>query len=89
MTKSVDGFLTQDMAKIGHRTLTKGQSNEITDQFSIEFFSGKEVIKKKIERFKTEIERFYWRNEWGFFTQDKIGHRTLTKGQSNEITYQF
>ena len=70
VTKSVDGFLTQEMAKIGHRTLTKGQSNKITDQFSTELFSVKEVIKKKIEIFKTEIERFYWRDEWGFSTKD-------------------
>ena len=45
VTKSVDGFFTQDMAKIGHRTLTKGQSNKITDQFSTELFSVKQVIK--------------------------------------------
>ena len=27
-------------------------------------------MKKKIERFKTEIERFYWRDEWEFSTKD-------------------
>ena len=27
-------------------------------------------MKKKKERLKTEIERFYWRDEWGFSTKD-------------------
>ena len=58
------------MAKIGHRTLTKSQSNQIKDQVLIELFSIKEVMKKKIERFKTEIERFYWRDESKFSTKD-------------------
>ena len=70
VTRSVDRFLTQSLAKIGHRTLTKGQNNQIKDQFLIELFSVKEVMKKKIERFKTEIERFYWRDEWEFSTKD-------------------
>ena len=59
VTKSVDGFLTQEMAKIGHRTLTKGQSNKITDQFSTELF----FLKKKLEILKTRITQFYWRVE--------------------------
>ena len=70
VTKSVDGFLTQSLAKIGHRRLTKGQSNQIKDQFLIELFSVKEVMEKKMERLKTEIERFYWRDEWGFSTKE-------------------
>ena len=49
VTKSVDRFFTQDMAKIGHRTLTEGQSNKLTDQFSIELFSLKEVNKRRLK----------------------------------------
>ena len=45
VTKSVDGFLTPDMAKFGQRMLTKiGQSNQINDQFLIELFSRKELV---------------------------------------------
>ena len=70
-------FFAQDMAKIGHRTLTEGQSNKLTDQFSIELFSLKEVIKKKIEILTTEIEHFYWRDEWGFSTKDCLTEISL------------
>ena len=79
VTKSVDGFLTPDMAKTGQITLTKiGQSNQINDQFLIELFSRKELVRRKIERFKTEIERFYWREEYGFSTRDCLTEIALS-----------
>ena len=77
VTKSVDGFLTPDMANTGQITLTKiGQSNQIkNDQFLIELFSRKEL---KIERLKTEIRRFYWREEYGFSTRDCLTEIALS-----------
>ena len=60
-------------------TLTEiGQSNQINDQFLIELFSRKELIRRKIEIFKTEIERFYWREEYGFSTRDCLTEISLS-----------
>ena len=66
VTKSVDRFSTQDMAKISYKTLAEGQSNKLTDQFSKELF----FLKKKMEILKTRIAQFYWRVEREFSTQD-------------------
>ena len=82
VTKLVDGFLTPDMANTGQITLTEiGQSNQIkkqNDQFLIELFSRKELLRRKIERFKTEIRRFYWREEYGFSTRDCLTEIALS-----------
>ena len=66
VTKSVDRFSTQDMAKISYKMLAEGQSNKLTDQFSKELF----FLKKKMEILKTRIAQFYWRVEWEFSTRD-------------------
>ena len=42
VTRSVDRFLTQSLAKIGHKTLTNSQSNQMKEQFLIELSSVKE-----------------------------------------------
>ena len=54
------------MAKIGHKTLTEGQSNKLTDQFSKELF----FLKKKLEILKTRITQFHWRVEWEVSTRE-------------------
>ena len=63
VTKSVDRFSTQDMAKISCKTLAEGQS---TDQFSKELF----FLKKKLEILKTRIKQFHWRVEWEVSTRE-------------------
>ena len=72
--KLVDGFLTPDMANIGQITLTeRGQSNQIkkqNDQDLIDLFKRKELLRRRIERLKTEIRKFYWREENGFSTRN-------------------
>ena len=56
VTKSIDRFSTQDMAKISCKPLAKGLS---TDQFSTELF----FLKKKLEILKTKITQFHQRGE--------------------------
>ena len=88
VTRSVDRFLTQSLAKIGHKTLTNSQSNQMKDQFLMELFSVKEVMKEKMERLTTEIERFNWRDEWGFSTKECFSDISLLyKGIVMDLNY--
>ena len=65
VTKSVDRFSTQDMAKISCKTLAKGLS---TDQFSTELF----FLQKKLEILKTRITQFHQRIEGEVSTRDGL-----------------
>ena len=65
LTKSIDRFSTQDMAKISCKTLAKGLS---TDQFSTELF----FLKKKLEILKTRITQFHQRVEGEVSTRDGL-----------------
>ena len=56
LTKSIDRFSKQDMAKISCKTLATGLS---TDQFSTELF----FLQKKLEILKTRITQFHQRGE--------------------------
>ena len=77
--KLVDGFLTPDMANTGNITLTKtGQSNQIkkqNDQYLIDLFSQ---LRGRMKRFKTEIRKFYWREEYGLSTRDCLTEIALS-----------
>ena len=54
----------------------------------LQLFSVKEVMKEKMERLTAEIERFNWRDEWGFSTKQCFTDISLLyKGIVMDLNY--